>query len=86
MNRHVILGLHITDRLKRASDVQKLLTAHGCIIKTRLGLHETSETACSPGGIVLLELLDREDEISDLVSELEGIPGIEVSKMVFTHT
>ena len=38
--KHIILGVHITDRLKEAVEVQKLLTVFGRYIKTRLGLHE----------------------------------------------
>ena len=39
-DEHIILGIHITDRLKNAVDVQKVFTEYGCNIKTRVGLHD----------------------------------------------
>jgi len=33
---HIILGVHITDRIKHVSSVQQALTEYGCYIKTRL--------------------------------------------------
>ncbi|MFA6175656.1 MAG: hypothetical protein WC765_03640 [Phycisphaerae bacterium] len=35
-DNHIILGVHITDRIKHVSSVQKALTEYGCYIKTRL--------------------------------------------------
>jgi len=85
MQRHIILGVHITDRVKNASDVQKLFTEFGCQIKTRLGLHEASENVCSPNGMILLEMIDDEPKCEDLSRKLKAIPGVEVQKMVFSH-
>ena len=85
MDKHIILGVHITDRVKHASLVQKALTEHGCTIRTRLGLHEADKTVCSPNGLILLELLDDESEVQKLSSALGAIEGIEVQTMVFDH-
>jgi hypothetical protein len=82
---HVILGIHITDRMKRAVDVQKLFSEFGCFIKTRLGLHEVSEDHCAPGGIVLLEMFGERAKVDELAAKLGAIEGIEVKQMVFTH-
>ena len=38
----VIMGIQVGDREQEAVKVQELLTKQGCIIKTRLGLHEAS--------------------------------------------
>ena len=54
--RHIVLGVHITDRVHHAHAVQDLLTQYGCSIKTRIGLHEVSEQFCSPNGLLLLEM------------------------------
>ena len=59
---HIILGIHIGDRLKNAVDVQKVFTEYGCNIKTRIGLHDASESVCSPSGVVLIEFFGAEDE------------------------
>ena len=44
-DQHIILGIHISDRLKNAVDVQKVFTEYGCNIKTRIGLHDANENA-----------------------------------------
>lgn len=43
---HIILGIHVSDRLKNAVDVQKVFTEYGCNIKTRIGLHDADENVC----------------------------------------
>lgn len=85
MDRHVILGLHITDRLTRASEIQRVFSEHGCNIKTRLGLHEVSDSFCSAQGIVLLELCGADAELESMERKLAAVEGVEVQKMVFTH-
>ena len=81
---HLILGIHVTHRLQHASEVQRVLTAAGSAIKTRLGLHEVSE-GDSPNGLVILEVRGEESVADDLMAQLNAIAGIEVKKMVFTH-
>ncbi|MCI0514458.1 hypothetical protein L0128_14680 [candidate division KSB1 bacterium] len=83
--RHIILGIHITDRVKMVANVQEILTEYGCYIKTRLGLHETSPDSCSPTGLLILELLDDETVLRDMQQRLQAIPGIDVQKMIFVH-
>ncbi len=85
MEKHIILGVHVTNRLKNAADVQRLFTEYGCNIKTRLGLHEVGENACSPSGIVLLEMWGEEAHCLSLGQKLDAIDGIEVQKMIFAH-
>ena len=85
MKKHIILGIHITNRLKKAADVQKLLTAYGCNIKTRLGLHEVSDVACAPNGLLILELAGNEKKCNELTAKLGKVIGVQVKKMMFTH-
>ncbi len=70
---HLIIAVHITDRLSKVSEVQTVLTEFGKIIKTRLGLHSVSENDDVPEGIIILELLDNKPEKENLVSSLEKI-------------
>jgi hypothetical protein len=84
-NEHVILGIHIQNRVKDAPEVQRILTDFGCNIKTRIGLHEVTENYCSGSGVIILEIggePDRHKELSDL---LNAFDGVEVQKMVFGH-
>ena len=82
---HVILGIHVTNRLQKAAEVQKLFTEFGCNIKTRLGLHEVAENYCAGEGVVLLELIGGDTVRKALVEKLGAIEGIEVKEMVFRH-
>ena len=84
MGNHIIFGVHVTERLKNATEVQALLTQYGCNIKTRLGLHEVG-TICSPSGLLLLEMYGDDATCLELADKLAKIEGIEVQKMVFTH-
>jgi len=83
LKQKVILGLSVTERPKHVPDVQHVLTEFGCCIKTRIGLHEVSDNACSPNGTILLELHGEEQLARDLEAKLRGMEGVEVQKMVF---
>ncbi|MBN1124234.1 MAG: hypothetical protein JXA82_04440 [Sedimentisphaerales bacterium] len=85
MQNHIILGVHITDRIHHVDTVQHLLTEYGCSIKTRLGLHETDAAFCSPNGLILLEMVDDTAKADELVGRLNAIEGVEAKKMVFNH-
>jgi hypothetical protein len=82
---HYILGVHITDRLQEAVEVQKLLTTYGGQIKTRLGLHEISTDAANLNGLLLLEMVDPASGVEELAARLNGIVGVEVKQMTFEH-
>ena len=82
---HIILGIHVTDRLKNAVDVQKVFTDYGCNIKTRVGLHDVDADVCSPSGVVLIEFFGRDDEASAMMAKLNEVEGVHVQKMVFDH-
>jgi desulfoferrodoxin-like iron-binding protein len=84
-DQHVIIGIHITDRVKHASVVQSVLTDFGCSIKTRLGLHEASAAVCSPNGLMLIEFVGTESQCADMVGKLSAVEGVEVQRMVFDH-
>ena len=86
MKKHIILGVHITNRLKKAANVQKLLTEYGCNIKTRIGLHEVSDNFCATNGMLILELVGDEKKCTDLAKKLSAIQGLEVKKMVFKNS
>ncbi len=82
---HYILGVHITDRLKEAVEVQKLLTIYGDRIKTRLGLHEIGSGETGLNGLLLLEMLEPEARVRELMDRLNAIEGVEVKQMAFQH-
>ena len=85
LSQHIILGVHITDRIHHVDPVQHLLTEYGCSIRTRLGLHEADKGFCSPNGLLLLEMTDDDATAAELMNKLNAIEGVEVQKMVFDH-
>ena len=83
---HIIIAIHVTDRVIQASRVQSLLTKYGGYIKTRIGLHEAgSGRSTSPNGIMLLELVGAERCSRKIISDLNAISGVEAKSVVFEH-
>ena len=77
-----ILGVHVAQRTKHTAMVQKILSDFGCSIRTRVGLHEAGDGACSPNGLILLDVVDRAGE---LAAALAQVPGVVVKKMIFAE-
>ncbi len=57
-----------------AQDMQKIFTEHGCTIKVRLGLHDMPPDACSPEGLILMEVAGEDAEIQEMVAKLNSLP------------
>lgn len=81
MNGYVILGVIISQRSKEATDVQQVLTDHGCIISMRLGMHET-KGVCAEDALLLLKLDGTQEEIHALEDALNAIDGVKTKLMV----
>ena len=77
-----IIGIKISNRLQSAISVQEVLTDFGCIIKTRIGLHEEINGQCSPKGLILLEIIDDKKAV-DIANRLCDIEEIEIQQMKF---
>lgn len=78
-----VMGIQIGDREKDAAKVQELLTKYGCIIKTRLGLHET-DNICSSNGLIILEFQNGSyEKANELKVELEELESIKTRMMEF---
>ncbi len=72
-----IMLIKTCNRRENIDLVQKTLTDSGCIIKTRLGLHEAGDT-CSNEGLIILHLSNDEDEIAKLENALSKIDCVKV--------
>ena len=66
----------VDHRKDAAVSVQKTLTAWGCLIKTRLGLHEGVQEDCSEHGLIICELVGEDAQIKELKRKLELIKGV----------
>ncbi len=85
---HIIVCVHLTDRISNALEVQKAFTRYGGYIKTRLGLHETPEEGSETGsknGLIVLEMVGPDSKARELAAALERIAGVEVKSLTFTH-
>ncbi|WP_026894658.1 hypothetical protein [Clostridiisalibacter paucivorans] len=84
--KKIVLGIQVDNRFDNVSQVQNLLTKHGCIIKTRLGLHQQKEydQDCTEKGLIILELVNNcGDRCKELEEELSKLDNIIVRKMEF---
>lgn len=80
MKKNVLLIL-IGKRQEAAVQVQRILTAWGCIIKTRLGIHDGVLENCSDSGLLILELHGKEEDMAELARKVALIEGVH-SKLV----
>ena len=64
-----IIGISIDNRVEQAVKFQQILTECGCSIRTRIGLHNIGEYRCVNDGIILLEVVDKVNEIYDTLSK-----------------
>ena len=80
MAKSVLLIL-IGNRKESAVNVQKVLTAWGCNIKTRLGVHDGVMENCSDQGLLMLEIVGTEEENEELARKVARIKGVD-SKLV----
>lgn len=77
----IIMAVAIDPRSEHAPQVQTVLTKHGCIISTRLGLHEISKDYCSNRGLILLHINGETEEVNALEKDLQDIEGVKVKHM-----
>lgn len=75
MEKYVLLIL-VGKRKEAAVNVQKTLTAWGCLIKTRLGIHDGVLSDCSEKGLIMCELVGEKDKIDELTRKVNLIKGV----------
>ena len=80
MKKESIMAIRCGNRREHADELQKVLTASGCSIKMRLGLHEADDF-CSNEGLILLYAVDHPDEIEKLEAALKKVVGVRVKTM-----
>lgn len=80
MEREMIMAIRTDQRRENAEALQKVLTAFGCNIKLRLGLHEAGNV-CSESGLILLVLTGPQEEITQFEQALNKVQGIQYKTM-----
>jgi short subunit dehydrogenase-like uncharacterized protein len=75
MKRNALL-IYMSTRKETAEKVQKILTAWGCYIKTRLGLHEGVLDSCTETGLVFIDLVGEAQKHEELTRKLNLVHGV----------
>ena len=83
MSITTILGIRLDRRIENAIPFQQILSKHGCIIKSRIGLHSVDKDKCSTSGIILLEIIGSAKEKTALEKEIKSLKGVKLEKMAF---
>lgn len=81
MAKRDVLLVIVDKRNDSAVNVQKTLTAWGCIIKTRLGIHDGVVENCSETGLIFCELAGDVEKHEELNRKLNILKGV-TSKLV----
>ncbi|MDC7224514.1 MAG: hypothetical protein PQJ60_12290 [Spirochaetales bacterium] len=77
-----LVAVKIGKREDTATAVQALLTDFGCNIKVRLGLHDLPEGACSPSGLVILQVTADGDELEKFLNDLNGVDEVTAKSLI----
>jgi hypothetical protein len=82
MTTHQIMIIRMNQRVQNAEKLQKTLSAYGCGIRTRLGLHEAGMgDSCANDGLIILQMAPGVVDCDAFASDLNKIDGI-TSKLV----
>ena len=81
--KHIIFGVHISQRTENVPAVQALLTKYGCSIRTRLGIHDADSSSCSPSGLLLVDVFGPDAE--EFYVELSQQKGVDLQRMDFAE-
>ncbi|MFA5035225.1 MAG: hypothetical protein WC500_05550 [Candidatus Margulisiibacteriota bacterium] len=74
--KKTLLIIQLDHRSKNAVNVQAVLTASGCFIKTRLGIHDGTPELCADQGLIILELVGKKSDHLKLEKNLKKIKGV----------
>jgi hypothetical protein len=79
--KKTVVAILVSHRNQAASNVQKVLTGWGCMIKTRLGIHEGVLDDCSEKGLIVLDLVGEDEKKEELVRKLNALPGVNAKRI-----
>ncbi|MFA7676623.1 MAG: hypothetical protein WCY34_00445 [Candidatus Omnitrophota bacterium] len=76
MIKKTLLLILVNMRKESAPKVQKILTDWGCIIKTRLGIHDGVLDDCANSGLMILELVGSDEQVEEISHKLNLLSGV----------
>lgn len=74
-----IMAVSIDNRVADAPKFQDVITHHGCLIRTRLGMHDVDH--CSGKGLIILQLCGEDTEIEALGREINSLDSVHAKWM-----
>ena len=83
MKKNMLLIL-VNKRKEEAVLVQKLLTGWGCLIKTRLGIHDGTLGDCANSGLIILEMVGDKKKHKELSRKLSLLDGVSAKLVELT--
>ncbi len=81
MRTRTIVAVIVRQRSETSVNVQKILSAWGCMITTRLGLHEGVLDTCTQTGLIIVEMVGEEEKKEEFVRKLNLIKGVQAKKI-----
>ncbi len=81
MKHRTIVAVIVKQRSETSINVQKILSAWGCMITTRLGLHEGVLDTCTQTGLIIVEMVGEEEKKEEFVRKLNLIKGVQAKKI-----
>lgn len=76
-----VVAILVSHRNQAAANVQKVLTGWGCMIKTRLGIHEGVMDDCSEKGLIILDVVGEEAKKDELVRKLNALSDVSAKRV-----
>jgi len=81
VKHRTIVAVIVKQRSETSINVQKILSAWGCMITTRLGLHEGVLDTCTQTGLIIVEMVGEEEKKEEFVRKLNLIKGVQAKKI-----
>ncbi len=79
MKSNYVMAVTLDKRNQDAPKFQEIITRHGCIIRTRLGIHEVE--GCTDNGLIILQLYGEDSEVSQLAADINELPTAKATTM-----
>ena len=73
-----IIIISVQHRKNVSVAVQEVLSEYGCLIKTRLGITDSTPKKCSQTGLIILEFLGNKREVTLMTKKLSKLSGVKV--------
>ncbi len=76
--KKALLIVTLGNRLHTATKFQQVISEFGCIIRTRIGLHDEIKGRCSNQGVIILELIGEKNKQKTLARKITALVGAKV--------